>query len=299
MATAAVKTPVSSPWGYAPAWRHELAKAAAAKGADGAGELYRAKADKTTLSQYRHLRKGRASDDVRLANDLFMDVLPRSRAEALLLCHDMTTESVAELLAVPAGTIKTFERLFFNVRDEAGNLSASRSALDMIALGGAPKLYDTDNHEAYWKVTALDGGVKPLLSIWGWRCDSVVFGEADMVDHFSRSAFRVVDSRLRSNSMDSKSLAQMVNDIGSRIGKLRDSGLLKTAEPLSDESLALKMLGLVSFSPMNAQSEESAAAAIGRMRTFGTGGAAKAGGASASSLDMIDAQIKGLQHGHV
>ena len=273
-------------------WRHELARAADAHGDEGARMLYKFKADRYVMMQYRHLRRAKASKELDAANRLFKDNTPRCRAESMLLCSDMTLGDVAAEMAAGSATMDLFEKLFFNVRDDSGSLAYGRSARDFIALRGLPKLTDASNHESYWKITAIEGGRKALFALWGWKSEHTM-SDADMAEHFSRSTFRAVDARLRANTMDAKALAQMLSDIGNRLGKLREAGLIGVSEPVSDESLALRMLSMVGFQPMCAISDESAKTAIDRMRTLGQSGQ------KAGSMDSVDTQLKGAQNVNV
>lgn len=178
-----VATPKDYPWAYSPTWRHEVAKLTLDLGKC----TYPGGHDPFIQQQIRFLRQirqhsGRQAQlvgDRQSANEwlpfqrayTLYDAhdVSSARVEAMLLCPDLTLAEIASLLgpSVEPADIKTYERLYFNIRDERGAVLKSPWLRQFFASGNQVQHNPTD-HRTHWKLLACEGGRRNLFAVWNW-----------------------------------------------------------------------------------------------------------------------------------
>lgn len=100
--------------------------------------------------------------------------------EALSLCDDLTIEQEAEYLGVRPDVVKTYEKLFFDVRDKRYNKGFLCTHVLQPAI--IHELYNANEPVYAWKLCAIFGGFKVVKSCWEY-CE-----HPDEVNEFHKRA---------------------------------------------------------------------------------------------------------------
>jgi hypothetical protein len=263
-----ILTPLEDPWGYTPDWRNQVALLADGRKT----ELYPYVPDEYIGMQIDYLKT--SQDDTRLgflgemslspdgrsniryaikvANDIFRSVgldslahsFVKDKVEAMLLCQEISLAEIASEFNVDPMVVKAYERLFYNIRDDRGDLLAALWIREYFAKGRNADVTDRGNHGMYWKVLAFEGGKEELWTVWKWRKDKTVISEVGVYTALWRQSFKVLEEKLRFGNMDSKSLAQLFGDLRQGLKEMRERGAISGDEKISIDSLVHKVLSL-------------------------------------------------------
>ena len=271
-----IQTPQDNPWGYDVDWRHQLAKVISSGEVDTQIPM-----DSYIAMQAQYLKSIEESGYERMsqlvlagpqtqrrsvivANRLYATLgenFTKDKIEALLLCPDIDYDFISRHFNMHTDDIEMYEKLFFNVRDEEGELMASRGLWEFFALQGAADLTGPNDSSAYWRKLAFEGGSKLLFATWGWPPDDEIsgFNYIDMYESQIRNIFKTIDKRLRFDiGIDGKSVAQIFSDIGNRFAELQESGKLTSDSDIPSSVNALLQKFVEAAAPtMAAPSEES------------------------------------------
>ena len=155
----------------------------------------------------------------------------KPRLEALLLTavpYSVIAQDLGDRLTEE--DIRTYERVYFNVRDERGRLNESCYLRTRFAMPVGADLNETSPIPVLWKVTANVFGYTGLVRLWKW---SGVHGELMSDDYISQEMYRQAQaemlSRILSHDINSFDLTQFLghtvdrqrldNELGSRTDK--------------------------------------------------------------------------------
>lgn len=232
-----IVTPIDNPVQFDPDWRSAIAVAAVDYPHAKVDPLYRGYLRDPWIK--RHIeyltlsRSGRAissrHDASRLASTWHQgsrasDV--KARLEPLLL----TSLSYGDVDRVIGGGIglegvcEAYEKLFFNVRDDSGNLTKSCQLRQYFALPEGHIGKDTPE-DKLWKMVGALMGHETLLRMWIWDGISGFGGGSD--EYMLREMWRVAQSRLFmhifSDRVGHESMAKLLSAFTSQSKMLHDS----------------------------------------------------------------------------
>jgi hypothetical protein len=326
-----VRTPYEAPGNYHVDWRHRVAQnVQAPQGANGHPQMrgYGCEPDAWIRRQikcldllgddFHNVRMSRVAQrspndprvSLRRANEIFINepepdeddegrYLLKPSLEALLLCPELTIPDIAKFLNERTGTVKAYERVFFNVRDEDGLLLASPwlrmwfAKGDIAVVDGAV----ANDHGVYWKVLAVESGVEALVAEWNAPLDSIggEFPEAALTTNIYRQTMRKMARLVRFGNPDARSLANIMTAFGDAMRDMRERGVMSKGERVSDESLLMQLLKAMSPQVVTPSEERIAAkqkdveAKIAMMKQTDRGH-----GAGSDTLTSIGAQVAGI-----
>jgi len=108
----------------------------------------------------------------------------RYYVEAMLLCHDQGLEDMAAYLGMDEMTLHTYERLFFNIREDTRYIEhAGYVVTEILSPALLANLEDAaSNPDFAWKMIAIFGGFEVLRTCWEYRPHS------DFANNFHRNA---------------------------------------------------------------------------------------------------------------
>ena len=220
----------------------------------------------------------------------------KHRIEALLLCPETDYQFIGNLFCINGEVIETFEKLFYNIRDNKGKLLPQRGILEHFATFGAAITHKTDQ-PTLWRLIAVRGGAAELLRFWGWdiAAEGIVSNIDDKQVALSslRFIYTSVLDRILRNTLDSKSFVQLLSDLNSKITDLRDKGLLSDQEEVTEDSLLIKIVQLtapklITFDEdAKRELEDKLEHKLDIVKKGGLGG-----GKKETALEVIDKQIK-------
>ena len=185
-------------------------------------------------------------DDIRPTDAVEFTPLVKHRMEALLLCYDITIVGIADYMNTSPATVKAYERLFYNVRDDAGLLNPSPWLCEWFAKGNIP-IVDHEqaaNFDVYWKTLALEGGFKALVAVWNGSLRPIggEFPEVEMASVVYRSVFRNMERTIRMGNISPNALSLIMERFQAMITDMRDRGVMSQGERVSDESILMRLL---------------------------------------------------------
>lgn len=261
-----ILTPGDSRHQYSTSWRHEVAKAIK----DTGDAVSQGSADDDIYLQMTYLKYSENENISRAFMELELDQVNESplmvihnankifssigssctsaRIDALLLCPDLTYADIARAYNQSVPTIRMYERLFFNVRDDEGRLKGSKGLVEYFANRGLPSLRDPSDFRTHWRIVAFESGHGALLNLWGWPVGDIVptFTDFESSSHLLRLVFRNVEGALRTGrGLDSKALSSIFSDIHHKFAEYRDKGMLSASEATSEEHLIIQLLELM------------------------------------------------------
>lgn len=165
----------------------------------------------------------------------------RYKIEALLLCPEVTYDIIARLFDLSSDAVESYEKIFFNIRDEAGKLKSSKGVIEFFSVVGDPSQASTVLN---WKAIAFQQGFRGLMAYWNWPADELIpeFNDTDMALASIRLVYKCLYDRLQVGAIDSKTLGQLFGDLNSKFDSMRDRGLMSDAESIGEEHLMLRIL---------------------------------------------------------
>lgn len=271
-----INTPRDNRHQYDSDWRHRVSKAMV-----DTGSVCRELEDDDVYAQTAYLRFSRSPEMADVFSDLAMDghsdsllmqvhaanaiygtqgiSVTKDRIEALLLCPELTYQDIARAFNVEPTTIQRYERLFFNVRDHEGKMLPSKGLLDFFALKGMPRLTETRDYAAHWRVVAFESGHAALLNLWGWPEGGIVptFTDYEATRHLLRLAFSRVEEAFRTGQgLDSRTFGSIFESINAKFSEYREKGMLSGTDQMTEEHLILHVLELMA-PELAAPSDES------------------------------------------
>ncbi len=232
-----IVTPIDNPVQFDPDWRNAIATAAV--------DYPRAKVDplyqeymrdpwvKQQIEYLKLVRSGRAlskrHNTLRLASTWYQgsrvsDV--KMRIEPMLLTavgYDVISEDIGGG-NVPDDVFETYEKLYFNVRDDKGRLSRSCQLRQYFAL---PEGHIANNTppEKLWKMVGALMGYDTLVTMWLWGDASGLTARSS--EYMLNEMWRVAQSRLFmhifSDKVGHESLAKLLSAFTSQAKMLHDS----------------------------------------------------------------------------
>lgn len=245
-----IKTPKDHPWDFDPDWRNEIAKGVVDTGAIshpyGSDEYIRWQVqflkavnsdDERPLSRYdRTLYRGTEQPEHRAvvrAHQLYNSSgasCMRDKVDAMLLCPELSLEDIVNVLSSQNMSsdpldLQVYEKLYFNIRDDAGKVDAGCWLREWFASRGQMQILRQDL-PAYWRVLAFQGGHKLLFSIWRWPAINIE--EADKEQHMSlmRNTFCELEARTRFGDINNRDLVALYGHLQNQVLEMRKVGLL-------------------------------------------------------------------------
>jgi len=230
------------------------------------------------------------------ANEINKDQEIRSRVDALLLCADLTYFQIATLLNVSASAVKAYEKLFYNVRSDEGELLTSHTLLHRMVLKGAQTEGECSLEPAgHWRVVAFESGHKNLFALWGWQPGGIVpeFTDIDAQVSLLRGAYKGLETSMRVGSMEAKDLASLTNNVMSKFEKLREGGIVSSSDHIPETHVVMKMLQLIGMKVRDASdaSKQEAARKLETRLTQLQSGASE-GEKQSDTLEVLASQFK-------
>ena len=201
-----IETPVDDPTQFDPAWRHKVARALS----DNPDlkldpEYSRFKYDPYIRGQVRFLQDMKAGTratpaqrNFKLAFKWYQGSLPvhtRFRLEPLLLTP-VSYPVIAEGLsggALDPDPFITYQKLYFNIRNDEGRLSRSCHLRSFFALPSNTRVDHNTSPEEMWKVTAAQHGYLGLVRMWVWP-DAPGADVAVKSDYMAQEAWRAAQA---------------------------------------------------------------------------------------------------------
>jgi hypothetical protein len=200
----------------------------------------------------------RARSDSRLAyfqaNDIYRSAgtgqsLLKDRLEALLLCAELEYKQIGTLIGMSSDTVKVYEKLFYNVRDEEGTILTAPWLREYFAKQGAQDPVEGGDTGSYCKLLALEGGHRVLCSAWGWDArvigDSGDFPEKETIMMTLRQLTRDLDKRVRFGNLDPRSLVQLFGEFRGYLGDMRERGVISDGTVIDEDDVMFKFLDLL------------------------------------------------------
>lgn len=223
-----VDTPEDAPWGFAPDWRNGVAKAIA-DASEMRERFHIALCDGNIRAQHQVIRDYRLARKPLLQTSLMRSTATafrinskpeeagvKARLEALLLCGELTYAGIAKMLALPQHVVHVYERVYYNIRDNAGMVSSSPWLREFFATKGQSLQRDADDHPAdlasYWKLLAFEGGYNFIAQAWKWP---VLEGamSATANDELKKTVIRELEHRVRTGNLGSTNLVMLYNTL--------------------------------------------------------------------------------------
>lgn len=265
-----IATPKDSPYAYDTAWRHNVARAMKLGGYS-ESDPFR---DDDIFSYYNYLMlldddaAAYTLEDMATGSDkdehgLFVDMTKahniyqglsggyydttKEKIEALLLCPEMTYASIADYFNVDGDTVRMFEKLYYNVRDEDGLLLGGKGLLETCACiasigDGDPEILIKD--AKHWRLLAFEGGHQALLYEWRWHGkDFNPLQDIDTTASMVRQCYRKFSSIMRSGqNVDQRALASMAASLNEHLAKLQERGILSSKENINKDALLVEFI---------------------------------------------------------
>lgn len=256
---AVIVTPIDNPCQYDPDWRSALASALVeSPGARIDPDYARYRRDPWVRAQVAYLSSDRAK--VPLVRDTMQTRLAnlwaqgtslsdaRFRLEPLLLTS--VDYEVISLDIAGSGmyrkAVETYERLFFNIRDDDGRISKSCQLKQYFAMPSG-EIDENTPPEAMWKMIGALMGYDTLVNLWLWKdAHGVCNGSQEYV---LDEMWRVAQSRLFlsmfANRVGHESMAKLLASISAQQKMLHED---KDSGQLGDEltSTLMRVLRLLS-----------------------------------------------------
>lgn len=250
-----INTPIDDPTQFDPDWRHRVAKVLVENPKLDLGrEFSMLKHDRYIRGQVDFLRDLENGKDFRpghknhrLAFRWSQGIMPRQtrfRLEPLLLTpvsYDVIAEGLAgdDLSSAP---FITYEKLYFNIRNKAGNLSKSCHLRSYFALPASTKITEKTPVEEMWRVTAAQHGYSGLVKMWVWPDAPGAQLLSGRDDYMSQEAWRSAQAL----SLERLVRGQMSDfDLVTWIGKYTENEKMRRDTATSD-SPAARMATLLS-----------------------------------------------------
>ncbi|MBN1670633.1 MAG: hypothetical protein JXR37_06350 [Kiritimatiellae bacterium] len=168
-----ITTPFDDSSSYAPDWRHQIAQAVA--GQTGPARLPpELKKDEDLKAYVAYLQKkrkpssrpnGAAGRYRRLI--AWYDGAPAKHFIEPLLLTEASYTTITQELGVEKEDVRLYERLFFNIRDQDGNLTASHLLKRRFAFGEALHSEPDADEHTVWRMVAITAGYRGLQAVWG------------------------------------------------------------------------------------------------------------------------------------
>jgi hypothetical protein len=223
-----VATPKDHPWAYSPTWRHEIAKLTV----DADKVTYPGGHDPFIQQQIRFLRHIRPNvgRQTQLSGDRqsTSEWLPFQRAftlyeghdvssarvEAMLLCPELSLAQIASKLGptVDPADIKTYERLYFNIRDENGMVLESPWLREYFA-GGNQVQHNPTDYRTHWKLLAFEGGQRSLFAVWNWPLPDSEDLATLQTDVMTNNVFQDLERRSRFGTLGNRDLVELFGNL--------------------------------------------------------------------------------------
>ena len=232
-----IVTPIDNPVQFDPDWRNAIAVAAVDYPKEKVDPMYsdylRDPWVKQQIEYLQLVRKGRALSKRHYAYKLastwyqgnrISDV--KMRIEPLLLTaagYDVITEDIGGG-TVAKDVFETYEKLYFNVRDDKGALSRSCQLRQYFALPEGEFDRDTPA-EKLWRMVGALMGYDTLVTMWLWGDASGLTARSN--EYMLNEMWRVAQSRLFmhifSDRVGHESLAKLLSAFTSQAKMLHDS----------------------------------------------------------------------------
>lgn len=232
-----IVTPIDNPVQFDPDWRNAIATAAVDYPRARVDPLYRDYLQdpwiKQQIEYLQHVRSGRALSKrhtvFRLASTWYQgssvsDV--KMRIEPLLLTpvgYDVISEDIGGG-NVPDDVFETYEKLYFNIRDDKGRLSRSCQLRQYFALPEG-QFGNNTPPEKLWKMVGALMGYDTLVTMWLWGDASGLTARSS--EYMLNEMWRVAQSRLFmhifSDRVGHESLAKLLSAFTGQAKMLHDS----------------------------------------------------------------------------
>jgi hypothetical protein len=255
-----VATPKDHPWAYSPSWRHEIAKLTA----DADKCTYPGGHDAFIQQQIRFLKIIRQrAHQVQLDDKRQSEWLPFHRAytlyeghdvssarvEAMLLCPELTLAQIATNMGptVDPADIKTYERLYFNIRDDNGAVLESPWLRQYFASGNQVQ-HNASDYRTHWKLLAFEGGYRSLFAVWNWPLPETEDREALQTEVMTGNVFQDLERRARFGILGNRDLVELFDSLRPVAAELRLSG---RAGARSNRNTLLDILSSIKPKPLD------------------------------------------------
>jgi hypothetical protein len=172
---------------------------------------------------------------------------PRRFIEPLLLTgatFDVITRDIGGK-RVPESVFKTYERLFFNVRDDDGTVTDSCYLRSFAALPDGIVLDKETPDVVVWRVAAVQTGYTGLVRLWNWRdYHGAKIVDVDLQRELVNMAQAIIMNRILRGSIGSFDLNTIfANYI--QYERLRQDVSSAESKPTSAEGMLLKVLDIM------------------------------------------------------
>lgn len=191
-------------------------------------------------------------------------VLTKEKLEALLLCPELTYESIGSEFNLKPEVIKAYQQLYFNVRDMEDKVLANKGVLEYCVLQGATKytpigldIPGISEESILWRTIAFEGGHKPLFFDWRWHMNTTsIMDDVEQMSALARDGYRSLGRALRMNqNVDQRGFMQLLTNLSEQLAQMRRDGILSNTEKVTEQSVLLKIVGL--FPPERIQLSNS------------------------------------------
>jgi hypothetical protein len=236
-------TPNDDSTAYSPDWRHLVARAVIS------GENIRVP---RKLSQDRYIHKqivflqgGMSAvsaweSEYNKINNIYEGIVnptTNDRLEALLLTK-VSFKSIAADFNMSELEVKLYERLFFNIRDEEGNLLNSPLLRNNFSLGTLTAADDMTPDDIIWKCIANRCGAAVLTTkCWGWsesECAKEESNSKGVLDHTYEMAQVLLLEKLVRGQLNGRELAEIIK---SNVAYLEEKREASESDKEKEESL--------------------------------------------------------------
>lgn len=267
-----IATPYDKAYAYKMSWRHEAAIAINSERV-----VHRFIGDDGVFMQMKYLDMidddvfenclddligDRSSDDNPLrsiaeANKIFQTGSQdhtKERLEAMLLCPEFNYDVIGNEFDIPGSTVRMFEKLFFNIRDDQGRLKGNTGLLMYAVLKGAVAFTARagreaeESHPMHWRILAFEGGYKRLYADWNWKPkgDLEAMNIVDVSADLMRSTYSSLNRMLRFNpNVSGQVLAQMLTTLTQQFADMRKSGILSDSDKIDPNAMILEVIKLL------------------------------------------------------
>jgi hypothetical protein len=156
-----------------------------------------------------------------------------------------------------SSVVKTFERLFYNIRDDEGRLKGNTGLVMYAALKGSQRLEPAGNanntNTAYWRVLAFEGGYRSVFAEWGWpyKNDFPGYTVPEFTVDLMRDTYRYLGRNLKfQGHVDMRAVSQILTTLTGQLADMRKEGILSDKDKVDPNSLVIALLGLLAPSRM-------------------------------------------------
>jgi hypothetical protein len=315
-----IKTPRDHPWDFDPDWRNEIAKRMVSDELTAHPCGY----DEYIAWQVEFLNAVNSDDERVLA---YYDSVPFNgnmdcpdrravlmahrlfnsngshclcdKIDAMLLCPELTINDIANVLSSRRAhadpfDIQVYERLYFNIRDDAGKVDEGCWLRELFATRGQTTIARQDL-TTYWRVLAFQGGHRLLFARWQWPAITLEESESERRLALARNSFCALEERTRFGDINNRDLVALYGHLQAETMELRKHGLLGGSQVTSGGEMGLFLEMLQAAAPVPiapdasklAEKEAAVAQKLDLVKTT----VRSHGGATSSSLDEMSVKL--------